>query len=609
MKWTFTIAFLILLFCGYHSFSQSSAVQAIIDSSQKRINDKNVARNLAEKARQTAKSENDFTAEFAALKNLGRIEEYHLKLDSALYYYKLAHELALSKNKTGSIIDILLEFAYVQEQQGQRDTALASAKKSLQLAKKNKDENRIFSAHQHLGYFYLNGGNHEKSISHYLQSLTLAEKLQNPKKIAKASQGIGIIYNKQMDFDRAEKYFTQSLNYQKQLKDTAGIIRLSNDFGILNKNKKNYQEAEKWFLEILELSKNGQYTWAHQSAYNNLGLLYYQMNLYQRGIAFSQKGVDEFAKNNNKRALSDALNNLSKNELALGRTQSAINHALQSLQLAREIKTLEKQREALKVLAQAHENQGKTGTALTYYKEYKALYDSIYTIQKSAQIHGLEKKFNSAKKDKEIALLAKDAELARTRSSWILIGLGLVLFFGGLLFWKQIQNRKKEKLIEKEKRKVSELETARLKRELSFKKQELTSKVLQLCRKNEFMQTLDEKVKAINQEVKSTDKKQLEKLSRQINQDIDADADWEQFLQSFESVHTTFMKTVNQTYPNFSKGEIRMACLLKMNLSTKDIANLLNITVAGVKKSRNRMRKKMEIESSDNLTTHFLNLD
>jgi len=206
-------------------------------------------------------------------------------------------------------------------------------------------------------------------------------------------------------------------------------------------------------------------------------------------------------------------------------------------------------------------------------------------------------------------LLTKNSELQKVKTTRLWIGLGLTLFFGGLLIWLQLLKQKKEKQIEQEKRKVIYLENQRLSQELDFKKQELTSKVLQLCRKNEFLQSLDKKVIAIKSNLKETEKRELDKLSHQISRDMEVDNDWVQFLKSFESVHPGFSTRVSKDYPDFSKGELRMACLLKMNLSTKDIANLLNITIAGVKKTRNRMRKKMTIDSSVNLSSFFIALD
>ena len=221
--------------------------------------------------------------------------------------------------------------------------------------------------------------------------------------------------------------------------------------------------------------------------------------------------------------------------------------------------------------------------------------------------YGLEKKYQAEKKDKEITLLTKNSELQTVKTTMLWTGLGLSLFFGGLLIWFQMQKRKKEKQIEKEKLKVIYLENQRLSQELSFKKQELTSKVLQLCRKNEFLHSLDKKVIDIKSKLQGTEKSEFDRLSRQINRDMEADNDWVQFLKSFESVHPNFKKLLLQTYPTFAPNEIRMAYLMRMNLESKDIANLLNITPDGVKKARYRMRKKMEKDSAVNLTEYFLN--
>lgn len=194
--------------------------------------------------------------------------------------------------------------------------------------------------------------------------------------------------------------------------------------------------------------------------------------------------------------------------------------------------------------------------------------------------------------------------MKRTR---LWISLIAAIGLGSILLWAQWMRRRKEREIDDEKQKVAALENQKLNYELDFKKQELTSKVLQLCRKNEFLQSLEKEVKGYKSETEGSERQRLEKLSRKINRDMDADTDWEQFLKSFETVHPDFNKLILQKYPNFAPNDIRMACLMRMNLASKDIANLLNVTPDSVKKARYRMRKKMEKDSTVNLTEYFMN--
>lgn len=597
---------LALMSIGKTSLSQSTNFQVLLDSSIAVKHLKNQSDSLASLAYQLALETKDVDKQIQALTAKAKTADYHYDRDGAYAYYEKILDLAKQGKNTKLVGDTYLVMGWIKHGLGEHESAISLIDESITMSAQVKDTFTLSEGYNYLGTIYSNIGNHDLSIENFLKSLELAELSNNSGQIANSSQGIGVIYNKQEDFDKAEKYFSKAMDEYVRLKDTSRMVYVINDFGILNKNRGNYTESEKWYLKMLEIAKERKYAWVKPYAYNNLGTLYFLMENYEEGENYSQKGADYGRSGGIKIMESDALNSLAKNQLAQNKNKDAINNLKRSLTLSREIQAIEKERESLLILSNAYEKIDQPKLALQYFKEHKIIYDSIYDSAKSKQIHDLESKYQTAKKDNEIILLAKNAELEKVKNTRLWIGLILTLLLSSLLIWFQKQKRKREKLVEAEKQKVKELENQKLSQELDFKKQELASKVLQLCRKNEFLVSLDKRVKNLKTVITGEGKTEVEKLSRQILKDMEVDNDWAQFLKSFESVHPTFNSAVTEKYPTFSKGELRMACLLKMNLSTKDIANLLNITIAGVKKSRNRMRKKMDIDSSVDLTNHFM---
>jgi len=88
-----------------------------------------------------------------------------------------------------------------------------------------------------------------------------------------------------------------------------------------------------------------------------------------------------------------------------------------------------------------------------------------------------------------------------------------------------------------------------------------------------------------------------------------ADEDeWQQFSKEFTSVHQGFVDNIQKKYGSFTSGEMRLVSLLKMNLSSKEIANILRVSDEGIKKARYRLRKKMKLESRDDLSGVILAL-
>jgi len=174
-------------------------------------------------------------------------------------------------------------------------------------------------------------------------------------------------------------------------------------------------------------------------------------------------------------------------------------------------------------------------------------------------------------------------------------GLGVSLLVFGLSFYGIRQRMKRNKL---EREKVAA--------ELAFKKKELTTQALHLAKKNETLENLKQKAKELKEKEASTNGYQ--QLITSINFDLQDDNNWENFARYFEEVHKDFNSKVAKKYPEVTSNELRLMALLKMNLSSKEIANILNISIPGIKKARQRLRKKMNLSTSDSLENAVLSI-
>lgn len=97
-----------------------------------------------------------------------------------------------------------------------------------------------------------------------------------------------------------------------------------------------------------------------------------------------------------------------------------------------------------------------------------------------------------------------------------------------------------------------------------------------------------------------------DKINGLIAKDINSDDDWKLFAMHFEQNHQGFFKAVKNRYPELTAGDLKLCACLRLNLSTKDIASLLGISVRGVEIGRYRLRKKMGVDSSVNLNDWFI---
>lgn len=98
-------------------------------------------------------------------------------------------------------------------------------------------------------------------------------------------------------------------------------------------------------------------------------------------------------------------------------------------------------------------------------------------------------------------------------------------------------------------------------------------------------------------------------MLKALNEDEKMDEDWEHFAQHFDKVHSDFVYTLKEKFPSITANELKLSAYLRMNLSTKEIAQLMNISVRGVEISGYRLRKKLGISSEVNLFNFLMNLN
>ncbi|MEM7107618.1 MAG: triple tyrosine motif-containing protein [Bacteroidota bacterium] len=155
---------------------------------------------------------------------------------------------------------------------------------------------------------------------------------------------------------------------------------------------------------------------------------------------------------------------------------------------------------------------------------------------------------------------------------------------------------------------IEHLKNEKLKSEINHKNKELASSTMNLINKNEFISHVKSNLSSLVNKSKSTEvKSELNKIIKDIDRNISQDNDWEHFEFHFDQVHGDFSHQLHLKHPDLSPQEMKISALLRMNLSTKEIAHLLNISVRGVEISRYRLRKRLGIDRKINLTEYLMN--
>ena len=130
---------------------------------------------------------------------------------------------------------------------------------------------------------------------------------------------------------------------------------------------------------------------------------------------------------------------------------------------------------------------------------------------------------------------------------------------------------------------------------------------MNLIQKNQLLNQIKNTLKNINKELEEKQHViQLNRIVKSIDRDLASGEEWEQFQDNFDQVHGNFITRLKEAYPGLTPQELRFSAYIRMNLNTKEIANLLNISVRGVEIGRYRVRKKLLLERKDNLSDFIL---
>jgi len=157
-----------------------------------------------------------------------------------------------------------------------------------------------------------------------------------------------------------------------------------------------------------------------------------------------------------------------------------------------------------------------------------------------------------------------------------------------------------------------EYEDEKLEYELKHKSQEMANLMINFLRKNEILTDIKSELFKVMDSLKSgktnESKKMLLLVRNKIDSNIQGDDVLKRIEEQFDLVHNNFMKRLREKHPDLSNNERMMCAYLKMDLSTKEIAPLLNISIRGVETIRYRLRKKFNLDRDENLTDYIMKI-
>ncbi|MGB1448848.1 MAG: triple tyrosine motif-containing protein [Flavobacteriaceae bacterium] len=186
-----------------------------------------------------------------------------------------------------------------------------------------------------------------------------------------------------------------------------------------------------------------------------------------------------------------------------------------------------------------------------------------------------------------------------------------LLLIGYNAFYKRKLTRQRQQLEKENKRlleiqdleaqkEIIRLRNEQLKKDIDGKSRELAVATMSTLKRNEFLTTIKAELETIKGESKA------EKLIKKINAKLKSNDDWEYFKKAFDNTDQPLFSKLKETHPTLTKNDLKLCAYLRLNLSSKEIAPLLNISVHSVEIKRYRLRKKMGLERSQGIVEYIM---
>ncbi|MFK5855624.1 MAG: tetratricopeptide repeat protein [Bacteroidota bacterium] len=459
-----------------------------------------------------------------------------------------------------------------------------------------------------IGNIYLSQSNYSEALMYYKKSQRICEEKDYYTILPHIYNNTGIIY---LNLGEKDKALSSLLKSYNEFKIQDAKIDMANTISnIASIHMQNSQDslAISYHIEALKIfEENGKFI---DAAYTNIELGNYEFNKgnYSKALRYFNESYDQIVNQSitylgpKSRALVSVLGNLGRVHYQLGDTQKSIDYLKESLLLAQQndyVNWIESNTHQLSLI---YENEGKLEKALYYFKIYEQYGDSILNESSIKKITQLEMQFEFDKeiKERELKDAQKSADQQKKEFIYIfLISLGVFVAILAIMLY--INQRNKTSKVEL-KRKNLKLEHEKLQQDLEHRNKELATNVMYLLSKNEFITSTAEKLTKAKMNFKKENQKIIQDIIRDLLINSSKDV-WKEFEVRFQEVHSDFYENLNKRFPDLTPNEKKICAFLRLNMSTKDISAITYQSVRSIDMARFRLRKKIELETDENLVT------
>jgi DNA-binding CsgD family transcriptional regulator len=394
---------------------------------------------------------------------------------------------------------------------------------------------------------------------------------------------------------------------------TRGLALMS--LGRAAEREEKFTPAAHYYQQALD-----EYHAIHQetyrpSAYIALGRVLLQAGLQEKARPFYDSAMQLAIRTGNRQAQVQSLLGLSHRLEQDHQTTAAEDSVRAAMSLAESLRDRGFLLQTLVRLQDLYVGRKDFSGAWQLERRRRAVQDSVISGERRSLVESLEVQYRLAETAAALKTSQQQQRISGLNNLLLLSILTFLLLTGGTLFYFMHRNARKDQILLQRSMELQQLEmklrksqeaahrqeARRMQSDLEHRESQLSAVTLQMVQKAELLQELRQRID------EAPGKADLA-LTRIINKGMNQEKDWETFNASFESLNAHFYSRLKSSYPEISPNDLRICALIKMNLSSKEMATILGISPDSVKTARYRLRRKLGLQTEDNLTDFMLRL-
>jgi tetratricopeptide (TPR) repeat protein/DNA-binding CsgD family transcriptional regulator len=401
-------------------------------------------------------------------------------------------------------------------------------------------------------------GDYPAALDLYRECHAIREGAGDTNGAGKALSAIGMICGLTGDFDGAFAYFSRSLAAFRDSGNRLQEVRALANLGSVHYTRDELDTAFEYGVKAMtiyealgDMTNAGRALVMIGNIHERAGRANVALECQMRAYAHLD-GTDD-----NELRIAILLN-LARLDMAADAANEALFILNQALEIATAIDEPRLRYEVHEALASIHEKQGHTAAALEHYKQFARIRNDLAGSEKQKSLAEFQARF-------DVALAEREREIYRLRAE--------------------------------------ALET-----EMRLKQNELAAMALNLVGKKELLDAMKKQLEQLGRDGEESGSSPIEKLVREIESTQRSDGEWKMFEQQLDNLHQDFVRILSERFPTLTPTELKICSLTRINLQTKDIANLLFTSPRTVHAHKYNIRKKLKLASNMNLTTFLAGL-